>query len=535
MALTNDQSTQSAAPIVNTNDIKTTAAATDDNLDFDINLDIATDETSQSIDINKDVATKPVETIVNQGEDLSLDLPATYSTENTEETKIDEKKETTLDAEKIDNNTRLQEQDQKNKEEERSLFASTSNNTTSDPLNTNSLNIDIPASENLIKEISPDSIAQIETLKNNISKLEPVINIDTNQTKSESYDINKSDYSSDMKIIEDLNWLKPAEQINESNSQIWATQTLNTDFNKKSDNIDLDSLIGKTTNENPDVSMTSISETTNTDNNALFPDFSKLTNENPDEQKEVWSPLEVKAVLDINSPTDWTIAGTDTKNAKHHNLWKMLLPIGWTVAVLAVLGYFIITTMYPVETQNIIWDETPQVVENTWDQQTGNIEDLSGWIDIAEAVEVVSGDMIVAEEPTDLEEWHWAWTELDSLWELTDEMLSQWQIEEQSTIDKLKSMSAEANSFLSQGQATNNKIYIKYGGTIEKKCNELISTLESWQEISNLDGNIAQLEGYLQKLRDISNAEPKQSSGTTQNTVVESGQTTTIGSEATAE
>ena len=544
MPTTNDQTTTPASNLANQiNTDNTTTPKSEESLDFDINLDEATKDNVAELDINKETEVKPTNMTVNNNtaseEDLSLDLPDSYFTEKVEEPVLKEEPkpeiiQTEITAEKTtektDTTDRLQMQDQKNREEEKSLF-----DAKIEPEIPVQVDINAPiSSSEIVSEIEPQAVAQIENLKENIAKIEPVLNVDINQVKPWSFDIEKTNYASDMKIIEDMGGSKPIEQNNDIGMIIGEKKENNVVVEKNTNNIDLDSLIESNQTTNDIVSIEpNKSEVAKVEDNALFPNFDKIE-EKKDGTTELTSPIEVKTTLDINAPVSGVHTNGIWESGKWGHLRKFLVPAG-VISVLAVLWYFIFTTMYPVETGKII-DDTPQVVENTWTQQTGTVEDLSGGIAIVDTGSM-SGEIAVAEETTNTEESvHWASPEFDSLWELTDDMTSQGQMEEQSTVTKLKAISEDANAFLAEWQATNNKIYIKYGTAITKKCTDLIWALENSQEIDNLEGNLAQLEGYLQKLRDIKNAgNQQQTSGTIQEANSESWQTAPVQETAVAE
>jgi hypothetical protein len=317
-----------------------------------------------------------------------------------------------------------------------------------------------------------------------------------------------------MKIIEDISGTQAVEQKISLNDMPGMSQVKIQETESK--NIDLDSLIASTETKTENIEAKPIENNTvqvaTPDINSLYPNI----DQKEEKTEPVTNPININAPIDnvtgsVNIP-EWI------SKMKNSHLLKFLLP-AWWVAVLAVLLYFVWATMYPMESQNIIPEpEVAQLVE-TGVEQTGLVQELTG-----EDTATVSSWVVSLKNPS-VNELHWASPTFDSLWELGEDVASQWQIEEQSTVVKLTTMISEANSFLVEWQSTNNKLYIKYGTVIAKKCNDLIATLESGQEINNLDGNLAQLEGYLQKLRDTKNAGNQQIPEAAQIPNTESAQT----------
>lgn len=544
MAITNDSSTNPVGQSttqdskINLNDVNP-VKPTEDNLNFDINLDEAIVDASSEIDINKKVENtldenvEIKETKVGKKKDDLLNFPDSYFAEKKEEaeTILEPKekpeifvKEPNEDKTLSDNNSWLQAQDQQNKEEEKSLFDHKDTQDT-----TNQININAPVIDKIADEITPEAMTQINELKENISKIEPTINIDINQTKSETFDIWKTDYTSDMKIIENISETKPIEQ--KTNLDV-APIVYQTETNKQK-NIDLDSLIA--TNETEKIESNGSDVNMDTKANELSIDslYPNVEQSNNNVKAEDINIEQIKPTIDINAPVNAMAGLGITKwisKMRNNHLLKFLLPAGWIV-ILAVLIYFVWATMYPMESQNVISDEIPQVNEvavETWLDLTWDIVVVDTWN--------TSGEIIAEGDIINSGDIHWASPEFDSLWELTEDIASQDQIETLSMVDKLRALSNEANTFLVEWQSNNNKIYIKYGWTIAKKCGELISMLENNQEIDNLSGNLAQLEGYLQKLREIKNAWNQQSSGLLQETNNQSWQqASTINASAIAE
>ncbi len=513
MAITNDQSSNSN-PQANVNN-SAPANNGEEALDFDINLgEFTTENKSNEIDINKGLEKVIEEKVIekNQLEDLDLDLPESYINENKEEKTTESTIEKTWDENtNITDNSRLQVQDQKNKEEENGLFAVAS-------AEINPVGIDINA------EVSPNINSQVDIPV----KIEPTINIDTNQTKANEFYIEKTNYNSDMKMIDELNIAKAVEEKNNFEQTPIAPQAVVIEQK----NIDLDSLIAAN-NESTAANEAIHSVTPDASNNDLY---KAILEQWKDNVKTEELNTEVKNHIDINSPetiVTWVALGGGENKTKTNHMWKFLLPAGG-IAVLAVLIYFVWATMYPMESQNVIEEPIPQVTENTG-IQTGLIQELT-WDTTNIDTWSMSWENIVSDGSAIGETWHWVGPEFDSSWALTPDIASQDQTEEQSTIEKIKSLAVEANAFLAEGTSTNNKVYIKYSGTIAKKCGELISMLENGQEIDNLSGNLAQLEGYLQKLREIKNANnSQQSSGLLQETSSQSWTETTNTAPAIAE
>ena len=174
MTTTNDQSTN----------LNPTLKKTEENVDFDINLDEATKNDSVDININKEPEKNVVE---DKNEDNSLDLPDSYFAKEAEEAEIEKKIETKPDSEPVldikdkektqtTDTSWLQVQDQQNKEEEKSLFDSEAINQT--------INLGSTINADVTTEIKSDSISQPENTKGNTTKLDSVINIDSNNISS---------------------------------------------------------------------------------------------------------------------------------------------------------------------------------------------------------------------------------------------------------------------------------------------------------------------------------------------------------------
>lgn len=494
------------------------AAKPEDNFDFDINLDTApkSELENQEIDINREVETKTEEIVAetNIGDNLSIDLPETYtSTEKTTEPVDIKPVELTPSVEKpivSEDTSWLKVQDEENKKSEESLFGVADNGIA----NSNPLKMDDDTE--VKEEVSINS--KTISLNDRLWDTTPV-DINKVEIKNEQFDIEKTDYSNDMKIIEWITGVKPIEGTISSNP-VPVLDSVSLPNNETTNSINLDMLVWANTqgiesevkNEGTGNVKEEV-EASNTGNGeSLYPNLLKGISV---EQKQTETQSEIKKD-DASGPTSISQslnmelnaispdAPEEVKKTPNH-LLKFLLP-AWVIVIILVLLYFVGTTMFPMETGNIV-EDAPQIVEETTEQTWSN-EELT-WSDMALAdTWSMSGDIVLPEWDTVTEPWHAAAGEeiIDPIWELNTDTASQWQLESLSLVDKIKLMADEANTFLSEGQSTNNKVYIKYGGTISKKCTELVWMLENRQEIDNLSWNLAQLEGYLQKLRDLKNA-----------------------------
>jgi len=512
MPTTNDPSTnQNPQTAAN----EQTVVKPEDNFDFDINLDDAQKPESENhtIDINKEPEAK-TESIKPEfvGDNLSIDLPESYTNSTVKEATdeitlsqaepikaVEHYNDTENNSNVTEDNSWLKVQDEENKKSEELLFDETNNKS-----NYNPLNIDAPIDNK--DEISIQSSAQTMSLSDNLWDTTPV-DINKIDSKNKQFDIEKTNYSNDMKIIEGMTGVKPIEWIDSSNA-IWVS--LPKEWNKNSINLDMlvwfDKKIESDIKEetaNKNIEMETIKFW---DENTLYPNL--LKSDSIDQDKSDTKKDEVNNSVNISQSLNMELnaispdAPEEIKKVPNH-LIKFVLPAG-IITVVVILWYFIWTTMFPVGTGNIV-EDAPQIVENIEEQSWIN-EELT-WTDTEIDSWSMSWDIMVPEWDTTIETWHASADDsIDPIWELNADTSSQQQLENLTLVDKIKLISDEANSFLSEWQLTNNKVYIKYGWTISKKCTELVSMLENKQEIDNLSWNLAQLEGYLQKLRDLKNA-----------------------------
>ncbi len=166
------------------------------------------------------------------------------------------------------------------------------------------------------------------------------------------------------------------------------------------------------------------------------------------------------------------------------------------VVLFAALGfttYFIVQTMYPLETGKLFWggDTTQmhaseEVVIDTWANLTGETEAMSG-----EATEETTGDIWEME----------SYGELDNLGTATSEGG-----EEETDLSKLADYVNKGNDLRDQGKTLNNNTIIKYGLYISKKATDLLEKIAKGEEISNLSWYFAQFDKYIEQLETLMNS-----------------------------